>query len=251
MNPYESKQEARRERLEARAARARAESSAAFEGVRKIADGIPLGQPILVGHHSEARARRDVERIDRGMRRGVEGAKEAEALARAADAVGTGGISSDDPDAVAKLREELVALEAAHVIDKVRNKATPGSVPGYRLTNRSANMRRIRGRIADLEKRAADVTTEREIGGARVVDDVEANRLRIYFANDARPTSEQLEGLKGHGFRWTPSEGCWQRHRSPGASFWAERICGAADPCTNGCPGDDGDCSGSCWRERS
>ena len=22
------------------------------------------------------------------------------------------------------------------------------------------------------------------------------------------------------------------------------------DPCANGCPGDDGDCSGGCWREQ-
>jgi len=35
-------------------------------------DGIPLGQPILVGHHSERRARRDAERIDNGIRRMVE-----------------------------------------------------------------------------------------------------------------------------------------------------------------------------------
>lgn len=37
--------------------------------VSRLADGIPLGQPILVGHHSERHARRDAERIDRGMRR--------------------------------------------------------------------------------------------------------------------------------------------------------------------------------------
>ncbi len=40
-------------------------------GVRQIADGIPLGQPILVGHHSERRARKDAERIENGMRKAV------------------------------------------------------------------------------------------------------------------------------------------------------------------------------------
>jgi len=39
--------------------------------VSKIADGIPLGQPILVGHHSERKARKDAERIEKGMRRAV------------------------------------------------------------------------------------------------------------------------------------------------------------------------------------
>ncbi len=43
----------------------------ARQAVTSITDGIPLGQPILVGHHSEKHARRDAERIDNGMRRAV------------------------------------------------------------------------------------------------------------------------------------------------------------------------------------
>ena len=39
--------------------------------VERIADGIPLGQPILVGHHSERHARRDAEKIENGMRKAV------------------------------------------------------------------------------------------------------------------------------------------------------------------------------------
>src|SRR5262245_28121705 len=43
----------------------------AREAVAAIADNIPLGQPILVGHHSERHARRDAERIENGMRKAV------------------------------------------------------------------------------------------------------------------------------------------------------------------------------------
>lgn len=43
----------------------------AHDAVSAIADGIPMGQPILVGHHSERRARRDAEKIENGMRRAV------------------------------------------------------------------------------------------------------------------------------------------------------------------------------------
>jgi Domain of unknown function (DUF3560) len=43
----------------------------AREAVAAIADHIPLGQPILVGHHSERHARKDAERIENGMRRAV------------------------------------------------------------------------------------------------------------------------------------------------------------------------------------
>jgi protein-L-isoaspartate O-methyltransferase len=47
------------------------EGDAAYAGVQNITEHIPLGQPILVGHHSERRARRDAERIEAGMRRAV------------------------------------------------------------------------------------------------------------------------------------------------------------------------------------
>ncbi len=49
-----------------------ADGDRAHQGVKAITSGIPFGQPILVGHHSERRARRDVERIDNGMRRAVQ-----------------------------------------------------------------------------------------------------------------------------------------------------------------------------------
>lgn len=39
--------------------------------VARIADGIPMGQPILVGHHSERHARADQKRMESGMRRAI------------------------------------------------------------------------------------------------------------------------------------------------------------------------------------
>jgi Domain of unknown function (DUF3560) len=43
----------------------------AHNAVSAIADGIPFGQPILVGHHSERRDRKDAERIESGMRKAI------------------------------------------------------------------------------------------------------------------------------------------------------------------------------------
>lgn len=48
-----------------------ADADSARAGVDAIADGIPMGQPILVGHHSEKRARKDADKIQRGMERAV------------------------------------------------------------------------------------------------------------------------------------------------------------------------------------
>lgn len=36
-----------------------------------ITENTPFGQPILIGHHSEKRARRDAQRIQDGMHRAV------------------------------------------------------------------------------------------------------------------------------------------------------------------------------------
>lgn len=47
------------------------DAESARRAVSAIADNIPLGQPILVGHHSERHARRDAEKIENGMRRAV------------------------------------------------------------------------------------------------------------------------------------------------------------------------------------
>lgn len=47
------------------------DANRAHDDARAIADHIPFGQPILVGHHSERRARRDAERIENHMRRAV------------------------------------------------------------------------------------------------------------------------------------------------------------------------------------
>lgn len=43
----------------------------AHQAVKEITDYIPPGQPILIGHHSERRARKDAERIENGMRKAV------------------------------------------------------------------------------------------------------------------------------------------------------------------------------------
>ena len=61
----------RAERFETYKDKRAVEAEQARRAVSAIADGIPLGQPILVGHHSERHARRDAEKIENGMRRAV------------------------------------------------------------------------------------------------------------------------------------------------------------------------------------
>lgn len=63
--------EQRAERFEGYSERRGQEAESTAAHVKSIADGIPFGQPILIGHHSEKRARRDAEKIENGMRRAV------------------------------------------------------------------------------------------------------------------------------------------------------------------------------------
>lgn len=63
--------EERADRFETYSDNRKADAEAAQKAVSAIADNIPFGQPILVGHHSEKRARKDKERIENGMRRSI------------------------------------------------------------------------------------------------------------------------------------------------------------------------------------
>ena len=75
----------RAERLEERAEMHSAEAERRYEASHRIADGIPLGQPILVGHHSEKRHRRDLARIEGHMRASIEERKKAAHLSEQAE----------------------------------------------------------------------------------------------------------------------------------------------------------------------
>ncbi|VVE56956.1 methyltransferase type 11 [Pandoraea aquatica] len=61
-------------------------SDSAHQAARESVAGIPMGQPILVGHHSEACHRRALERQDTNMRKAIETAERAESWARRAAA---------------------------------------------------------------------------------------------------------------------------------------------------------------------
>lgn len=78
----------RAERFEDYSAARSADAAHAHAAVAAICDNIPLGQPILIGHHSEKHARRDQEKINSGMRRTIKFSDQAEYWAeRAAGAV--------------------------------------------------------------------------------------------------------------------------------------------------------------------
>lgn len=66
-----SRAEERAERFGEYSSNRSSEAVAAREAVQAIGARFEFGQPILIGHHSEKRARKDKERMENGMRRAV------------------------------------------------------------------------------------------------------------------------------------------------------------------------------------
>lgn len=75
----------RADRLEARAEKASQRGKTAYDKAHYIGSFIPMGQPILIGHHSERRHRRDLERIDNNMRTFVNESDKAKRLEEKAE----------------------------------------------------------------------------------------------------------------------------------------------------------------------
>lgn len=99
----------RADALAAKAARKGSEADARQRSAQDIADGIPMGQPILVGHHSERRHRRDMARIDANMRKSIELADEADRAAHGAATAEKHMQHRENPRRVARRVETLEA----------------------------------------------------------------------------------------------------------------------------------------------
>ena len=93
--------------------------------------------------------------------------------------------------------------------------------PAYALTNLSSEIRRVKERIAHLEAvNIAPVKVTETIGEIRILQ--EENRVRMIFPG--KPDEDTRKRLKGAGFRWSPTEGAWQRMASNQAWYHAREI---------------------------
>ena len=162
-------------------------------------------------------------------------------------------ISIDDPNAIQKLQDKLEMCEKSQKYMKEVNayyrkngtcEGFPGMeaaraarldesvrqayswdkqpFPSYALTNNSAEIRRLKQRIEKL-------TVNQEVGfvgwtfdGGEVVANSEENRLQILF--DEKPDEQKRSALKGNGFKWSPSQGAWQRQLNDNAIYAASRM---------------------------
>jgi len=238
----------RRERLEARlerreewADKAQARSEAAWEKSNQAVAGIPAGQPILKGHHSEGRHRRDMNRCHAAMDRSLAESKKAESHASKARGIElqlNRTIFSDDADAVEKLEAKIEKLEARCAQGKALNKAwkkfqktgdraplyacgatdekieklvegqkrMPWLKKVYETSHDRAEIRRAKQRIEEIrERRARSEAAEKTESGVTVQTSPNG-WTQVIFAE--RPDWEIRRDLKAAGYRWR--QGCWQ-----------------------------------------
>ena len=121
---YEERQAERIERYHELAEKRGREANETHQGARTMAGAIPFGQPILVGHHSEKRDRNYRERIHNKFGKAFELNDKAKYWEnRAAAAESGNAISSDDPQAIEKLKAKLEDIEQSQAAMKAINKA--------------------------------------------------------------------------------------------------------------------------------
>ncbi len=114
--------------------------------------------------------------------------------------------------------------------------------PPYELSNNNAQIKRLKGRIAELERDAtrdaeyrAQASPEEEgrrwsFEGGELLNNTDAGRVQILF--DAKPDTTMRRALKSSGWRWAPSQPGkpWQRQRTNNAMSSARTILGGDIP---------------------
>ena len=185
--------------------------------------------------------------------RNMEEWREIQGLLDKIRSTGMGGISADDPQAVSKLEKKLEKLEASQELMKAVNAyyrkhgtldgcphLTPQGIENlkadmasgwhyekkpfqsWQLSNNSAEIRRVKGRIEDLTRHKEAAYVGWEFEGGTVEINREANRLQIFF--EGKPDASVREELKSNGFRWSPKAEAWQRQLNDTTIRVADRI---------------------------
>ncbi|MEZ8107402.1 DUF3560 domain-containing protein, partial [Vibrio cortegadensis] len=258
LGDYQGRLEGKRERLEARADKAQSESERYYLASKERASHIPFGQPILVGHHSEKRARRDAERIFNDMGKSVKAQQKADNLNNRVESVGTAGIASDDPEAIQKLKSKLTSLERSQEMMKSINKVIRsnnlseadkmefmqvthqltqkqahellhpnfGSVgfADYSLRNNNATIRATKQRIKELEQ----LHNQKPFDEKGISEGFEwalyEEEGRIKFSFDDVPSEKIRTILKSNGFKWSRYSKAWVRKMTANAVYSTKSI---------------------------
>lgn len=242
----------RKERQEAKAGRYRElaekamkESKEAYNQSHKLVENIPMGQPVLIGHHSESTHRRILDRSWNTLGKAVKLSEKAEYFEQKAKAAESNdSIYLGDDDAVERLEEKLTTLEKKQETMKATNKILRSKklseiekhdklkelgysgngitqlfipdcfgeigFPSYIITNNGSNIRRVKEQLERARKMKMTKNKEYTINGVSLVENYSENRLQLFFPSI--PDADIRNQLKKNGFKWSRCNECWQSY---------------------------------------
>ncbi len=119
-------------------------------------------------------------------------------------------------------QKEQKLIEAGFSTENAKKLAPTSGAESWQLQNNLANIKRMKERVKQLNQQRSDSTSENEFEGGKILDNVDDNRVQIFFDN--KPDEELRTKLKSRGFKWAPSVGAWQRMRSAEALKIAKDI---------------------------
>lgn len=239
---YRERMEAKLEKRIEWATKADARSDARFNTAHSIVANIPLGQPILVGHHSEKRHRRDLDRMASNMTKGVEESKLADHHRSAASGLEHAldrSIFSDDENATDALSGRIAENEAKRermkLINKLYRKGDAAKLaemglnleslrerlnhpdvmswcripyPAYELSNLGGRITADKKRLVSVKNRQLRSELADKNGGT-FIENEPNGWCRVTFAE--KPERSIIESLKAAEFWW--SSGSWAGKR--------------------------------------
>lgn len=253
MNDYEERKQARIDRLHEKAEKASIESHKLWKQSADMLSRIPEGQPYISDSSSYKSDRRFREGIGKKMEQSFAAMEKAEYYERKAQAAEDNtAISSDDPEALAKLKEKLESLQISQtrmkqinayykkngtcrgfhgLSDELADKLVEDMrhhpwdkrpFAAYALANNNQNINTVKKRIEQLTEAKELGYQGWEFDGGKVIANADMNRLQIFF--DEIPDEEVRKELKGRGFKWARSVGAWQRQLTDNAIYAASRV---------------------------
>lgn len=151
---------ARAEKFEGYSENAAVRSEVAHKKANSIMSMIPPGQPILVGHHSERRHRRDLERIDSGMRKSIEESKKSEHYSHKANFLNyqVGRMTESRQYVANRLKETQRALNSLQRWAEKYTDVANQSNLRTRIAQAKEKLEFWQGRMKELEAKAIEST---------------------------------------------------------------------------------------------
>lgn len=92
----------------------------------------------------------------------------------------------------------------------------------YHLQNNLANIKRLKGRLEELQNTKEKGSSEADYGEFKVIENTDIMRIQIMF--DGKPEEAVRNVLKANGFRWAPSQEAWQRQLTTNGKYALKRV---------------------------